>query len=178
MIERLGILLVVLSMLLMGCLAAENVTATAGINTSNLSVMGVIIVPQVVSDGPGWIQVRKDLNESGPIIGLTRVESGIHKNVPVFIHPNNIRESVFVDQHLDKGAIGVFEPNGPDKLVEGPLMDSFRLENSWGNREWDWWGNGDGRWGEGVNVILGGGSDPQENVILGGGSDPQDQDYH
>ena len=160
MIARLGFLLAVFLMMPLGCFAAENVTVTTGINTSNYSVMGVIIVQEVVSDGPGWIDVHKDLNETGPKIGLTHVSDGIHKNVPIFIDPKNIADSVFIQLHEDKGVEGVFEPTGPDKLVEGQLEGSCGscwLENSWGVRGLEnSWGNS---WGDGVDVIA-----PQELV--------------
>ena len=96
------------------------------------------------------------------------MSDGIHKNVPIFIDPKNITDSVLIQLHEDKGVEGVFEPTGPDKLVEGQLEGSCGscwlenswgvrgLENSWGNSWGPRWGNS---WGDGVDVI-----EPQELV--------------
>ena len=84
------------------------------------------------------------------------MSDGIHKNVPIFIDPRNITDSVLIQLHEDKGVEGVFEPTGPDKFVEGQLEGSCWLENSWGNSWGPRWGNS---WGDGVDVI-----EPQELV--------------
>lgn len=147
MIVRSGILLAVLPMLLLGCLAAENVTKMPGINISNMSAMDVIIVPEVVSDRPGWIAVRNSSNGTGPLLGLTHVADGIHENVPVFIDHENADKSVFIQLHEDKGIERVFEPMGPDKLIESQSCGSCWARNSWGN---SWFGNS---WGSEFDVM-------------------------
>jgi predicted lipoprotein with Yx(FWY)xxD motif len=77
-----------------------------------------VVVPDVVSVGPGWMAVHNQENGVvGPAIGYAPVKNGDNKNVKVTIDPNKATPVLYAMLHVDVGQVGKYEFPGPDAPV-------------------------------------------------------------
>ncbi len=77
-----------------------------------------LIIPQVVSDGPGWLVIHQDIDgKPGAVIGYAAVHFGVSNNVAVTVDSQKATNKLFAMLHVDKGKIGVYEFPGPDVPV-------------------------------------------------------------
>jgi hypothetical protein len=81
--------------------------------------MNRVVVPEVVSDGPGWIVIHADNNGApGPVIGHKKVTDGVNKNVRVKIDTAKATDTLYAMLHTDSGVIGTYEFPGGDPPVK------------------------------------------------------------
>jgi plastocyanin/Cu/Zn superoxide dismutase len=86
---------------------------------------GTITVPEVVSDGPGWIVIHQEENGSpGMVIGHAAVVNGVNENVSVDIDASMATQTLFAMLHTDSGQMGTYEfPDGdPPVQVDGQIV--------------------------------------------------------
>jgi hypothetical protein len=90
---------------------------------------GEIIITDVYSSGPGWIQIHAtDAGEMGPAVGLARLEAGTNDNVRIRIQARQATPELVAALYHDKG-----EPNHLDEtdlvvLVRGePVIAPFEV---------------------------------------------------
>lgn len=92
---------------------------------------GSIVIPEVVSDGPGWIVIHIQADgKPGPVIGYTRVTSGWNRDVGVKIDESRITATLYAMLHEDDQELGVYEfpgADGPVKVGGGILVKPFRI---------------------------------------------------
>jgi hypothetical protein len=84
-----------------------------------------VVVPGVISDGPGWIVIHADQDGApGPVIGHSVVSDGVNTDVSVEIDVNAATETLYAMLHTDSGQIGTYEfPGGdPPVQVEGNIV--------------------------------------------------------
>jgi len=82
-------------------------------------VNDTVTVDEVVSDGPGWMVIHADENNTpGPVIGYSPVGDGVNENVTVEIETGNATEILHAMLHVDTGEIGAYEFPGPDVPAE------------------------------------------------------------
>lgn len=81
---------------------------------------GTIVVPVVVTDVEAWVVVwSDDADGPGEIIGRTRVERGLQRDVTVTIDAERATETLHVFLHQDGGVLDEFEyPDGPDDVLQ------------------------------------------------------------
>jgi plastocyanin len=87
---------------------------------------GVVVIPEVVSEGPGWIVIHADDDGApGPVIGFASVSDGINQNVEVDIDLVEATETLHAMLHIDEGVVGEFEFPGPDgpAQVQGQVVN-------------------------------------------------------
>jgi plastocyanin len=79
---------------------------------------GTVTVPEVVSDGQGWIVIhREDEGKPGAVIGHTAVSDGANENVTVEIDVAQATQTLFAMLHTDTGEVGSYEFPGGDPPV-------------------------------------------------------------
>jgi plastocyanin len=86
---------------------------------------GMVTVPQVVSDGPGWIVIHADKDGApGPVIGRAAVSDGENADVMVEIDTEMVTEMLYAMLHTDTGEMGTYEfPDAdPPVKVEGSVV--------------------------------------------------------
>ena len=77
-----------------------------------------VVVPRVVSPGPGWMAIHKEENgDVGPVIGFAPLDSGVNLNVLVQIDGAQATPVLYAMLHSDAGEIGKYEFPGPDGPV-------------------------------------------------------------
>jgi hypothetical protein len=77
-----------------------------------------VIIPKVVSDGPGWLVIHLDIDgKPAAVIGYAAVHDGVNTDVAVTVDSQKATGKVFAMLHTDKGAVGVYEFPGPDVPV-------------------------------------------------------------
>jgi hypothetical protein len=77
-----------------------------------------VIIPKVVSDGPGWLVIHLDVDgKPGAVIGYAAVHDGVNTNVAVTVDSQKATDKLFAMLHTDKGTVGVYEFPGPDVPV-------------------------------------------------------------
>jgi predicted lipoprotein with Yx(FWY)xxD motif len=81
---------------------------------------GKVIVDQVVSDGPGWVDVHIQNPDGtrGTDIGYSAVHDGVNQNVVVTIDPSKATAVMYAMLHKDAGEAGTFESPNPDVPVQ------------------------------------------------------------
>jgi glucose/arabinose dehydrogenase/plastocyanin len=94
-----------------------------------------VVVDEVVSDGPGWIVIHAEENETfGSVLGFTGVTDGTSTDVVVAIEePGTITETLYAMLHTDAGTEGEWEFPGPDEpvSVDGVVVaPAFTVTNS------------------------------------------------
>lgn len=103
---------------------APNIVSSVKVSDQQL-MDGMVMVDDVVSQGPGWIVIyTTDANgQPGEPIGHTAVKEGDNRNVMVQIDPAKAKGSLYAQLHLDQGKVGTFEFPGPD----APLMIGVQM---------------------------------------------------
>jgi hypothetical protein len=98
-----------------------SVTASA----QTVSVLSVVVVDQVVSEGPGWIVIHEDDGGAiGGIVGFTAVSDGANADVAVELTEARAAvdgETLYAMLHADTGTVGEFEFDGGE--IDGPVSD-------------------------------------------------------
>ncbi len=93
-----------------------------------------VIIPKVVSDGPGWLVIHLDIDgKPGAVIGYAAVHFGVNNNVAVTVDSQKATDKLFAMLHADKGKIGVYEFPGPDVpvFVAGVMVNvPFAVQNA------------------------------------------------
>lgn len=75
----------------------------------------IVVVPSVMSDGPGWMVIHADDGGGpGPVIGWTEVEDGENTDVEVEIDPAGVTDTLHAMLHVDAGVEGEYEFPGDD----------------------------------------------------------------
>lgn len=99
-------------------MALAQVTPSVTISDQSIGD-GMVVVDQVVSDGPGWIVIHADENGApGPVIGQTAVMDGENNNVEVEIDTAMATATMYAMLHTDAGTEGTYEFPGDDTPVE------------------------------------------------------------
>lgn len=79
---------------------------------------GSVTVPEVVSDGQGWIVIHADQDGSpGQVLGHAAVGPGFNQDVQVEIDTANVTDTLWAMLHEDTGEQGVYEFPGGDPPV-------------------------------------------------------------
>lgn len=113
-----------------GDVVLQPFTITGGLRPS-VSVMdqaiedGMVTVPEVVSDGQGWMVIHADDDGSpGPVIGQAQVSDGVNRDVSVEIDVEMATETLYAMLHADTGEMGAYEfPDAdPPVQVEGNVV--------------------------------------------------------
>jgi hypothetical protein len=76
-----------------------------------------IAVPLVVVDAPTWVVIRRTAaeGEEGAIIGMTRLEAGIARNIAIEVAGDRVTDQLLAILHLDAGTPEQFDfPAGTD----------------------------------------------------------------
>jgi hypothetical protein len=77
-----------------------------------------VTVAQIVSNGPGWIVIHKEVNGGpGPVVGYAPVKDGTNTKVVVKIDTYTATPRLFAMLHTDAGTIGTYEFPGSDVPV-------------------------------------------------------------
>src|SRR5690606_27799110 len=85
------------------------------VEDQSLSETNSVVVPRVVSDGPGWMVIHADdAGGPGPVIGWPGVEDGENTDVEVEIDPAGLTDTVHAMLHVDVGVEGEYEFPGDD----------------------------------------------------------------
>lgn len=85
------------------------------VEDQSLSETNSVVVPRVVSNGPGWMVIHADdAGGPGPVIGWTAVEDGENTDVEVEIDPAGLTDTVHAMLHVDVGVEGEYEFPGDD----------------------------------------------------------------
>ena len=86
---------------------------------------GTVTVPEVVSDGPGWIVIHQE-NEGNPgaVIGHAAVLDGVNENVTVEIDVSQATQTLFAMLHTDTEEVGTYEfpDNDPPVKVNDQIV--------------------------------------------------------
>ncbi|MCO5197950.1 MAG: hypothetical protein M9941_09445 [Anaerolineae bacterium] len=82
-----------------------------------LSAENTVTVDTAVGEVPMWVTIRPD-DDGRPgtdVLGMARVEPGLHHDVVIEVDPDALTDTLFVVLHVDGGAEGEFEwPDGLD----------------------------------------------------------------
>ena len=73
-------------------------------------VEGSVVVPEVISDGQGWIVIHADADGApGPVVGYSAVANGKNMEVKVMIDEEKATDKLFAMLHIDAGVAGTYE---------------------------------------------------------------------
>lgn len=109
--------LLAVSFLITGGLALAG-SAPSLVVKDQSAMEGKITIPEVVSEGPGWlvIHIQSD-GKPGAVIGYSFVSPGVNKNLIVEIDAGKATDTLYAMLHADAGAAGTYEFPGPDSPV-------------------------------------------------------------
>jgi predicted lipoprotein with Yx(FWY)xxD motif len=103
---------------------------------------GEVTVPEVISDGAGWMVIHATTADGKPgaILGKTHVADGQTRDVMVQIDLSHATPQLFAMLHVDAGEVGKFEfPDGVDvpvklgdRIVNVPFQVTLPVEESTG----------------------------------------------
>ena len=107
----------------------ETANKTSAIVVKDQDVVnGKVTVDQVISDGPGWldIHVQKPDGTVGEDIGFTAVKDGTNTNVVVTIDASKMTPVMYAMLHIDAGDIGAYDDPTIDKpqVVNGQKVET------------------------------------------------------
>ena len=92
----------------------SSLTPSVTINDQSVA-NGTVTVADVLSVGPGWIAIQaNDNGKPGEVLGETAVKDGDNMNVAVKIDTMKTTPVLYAVLYSDVGAVGTFEPTGPD----------------------------------------------------------------
>ena len=88
----------------------------AMVEISNQTVVrGIVVVPKVVSVGPGWLVIHADAaGKPGDVIGQQSVQAGENVAISVQIDTAKATPKLYAMLHVDAGTIGTYEFPGED----------------------------------------------------------------
>ena len=76
---------------------------------------GVILLKEVRIEADGWVVIHtENSGKPGPVIGFTKVNAGVNKNVEVLINVSEATPKLYAMLHLDGGLEGEYEFPGED----------------------------------------------------------------
>lgn len=99
---------------------------TPSVSVSDQAIVNdTVTIAKVVSAGPGWLVVHKDVGGApGPVIGYAAVKNGTNDNVVVKIDSHSGTPTLYAMLHIDAGKVGTYEFPGPDVpvMLDGKMV--------------------------------------------------------
>jgi len=108
--------IVILSMMV----ALSTASLCSAQEPDNDTAYKIIEGPMINADQSCWVDIHNvdENGKAGELLGFTHLDSGIHENIPIFIHDiDPTAKKYLIETHVDAGEKDKFEPNGPDKVM-------------------------------------------------------------
>ncbi len=90
-----------------------------------------VYIAEVVSDGPGWLVVHKQVDgKPGPVVGYAAVSGGKNNQISVEIDESAVTGTLYAMLHGDTGLVGTYEfpgEDGPISVNDKVVIQPFNI---------------------------------------------------